>query len=288
MSTHDPVFYDSLTVEGDPLGNHRVTITAGGDVAIWTASSNPASGPGWSANRSDGTLASPSAVGNGYALDYPAYVQAHDGTDFVQVGQMLFSVSGTVSTGIVPTRFGLSVMDDTGALWEPLVVESTRDVLPDGIWKDMVLNGPFIDGDWNAWGGLLNYPTLAAPRENVTISGTGATGTIHLETLDRTSKFITANSTSDFTINMRGNSSWTLDQTMQTGDLVEFRLYAPMGTTAYYASSIAVDGVAATVKWPGGSAPVAGIPSALNIYDFQVIKTAAATFTIIGQFGAVS
>ena len=284
------MFYDSLTVEDDPLiaGNEQRSVLVGGDLAMYIASTTSAAGFGLSSFRSRGSIAAPTAVVNGDAVMYPAYPSAHDGTDFLQIGQMLFSVSGTVSTGIVPTRFGLSVMDDTGVLWEPLVVESTRDVLPDGIWKDMVLNGPDIDGDWNAWSGLLNYPTLAAPRESVTISGTGATGTIHLETLDRTSMFITANSTGDFTINMRGNSSWTLDQTLQTGDQVTFVLAVTNGSTAYRATSYTIDGSPVTPKWAGGVAPIAGAPNATDIYTITVTKTASATFAVWASMGTVA
>ena len=281
------MFYDSLTLDDDPGTGHRSVLSAA-DLMLLVTDTNAAAAGGLSARRSRGSIATPSAIANGDAIFYGTYAEAFDGTDWLQVGQMLFSVSGTVSTGIVPTRFGLSVMDDTGALWEPLVVESTRDVFPDGIWRDMVLNGPAIDGDWNAWGGHLNYPTLAAPRESVTISGTGASGTIHLETLDRTSKFITANSTGNFTINLRGNSSWTLDQTMQTGDQVTFVLAVTNGSTAYRATSYTIDGSPVTPKWAGGVAPIAGAPNATDIYTITVTKTASATFAVWASMGTVA
>jgi hypothetical protein len=264
------------------------TTLAGEDIESYRASDTPIAAPAYIPYRSRGTPSARTAVVNADALAYLLYLSGYDGTDWVQGAQILAYVDGTVAAGKVPTALQFMLMDDTGSLWYPIHVRGTQDVVVDGIWKNLWANGIFIDGSWNAYGGTLSYPTVAALRENYSVSGTGATGTIHLETLDRTAKILTANGTANFTINMRGNSSYTLDQTLSVGDAVSFRLLAPMGTTAYYASSITVDGGAATVKWAGGSAPAGGVPSALNIYDFQVIKTAAATFTVLGQMGAMT
>ena len=37
------------------------------------------------------------------------------------------------------------------------------------------------------------------------------------------------------------------------------------------------------VKWVGGSAPSTGGSSGVDIYSYQIIKTANATFTVIGN-----
>ncbi len=280
-------FYGALTIEDNPTTNHRAVLSSD-DLAMWIADATAAVAGGVSSYRSRGTLLVPTAVVNGDALAYGVYAMAHDGASYIPVGQILFHADGTVSTGKIPTGLTISAQDSTGTIWDVLDVLSTQDVLPGGLWKNMDLDGPFITGAWNAFGGSMNYPTIAALREQLTVSGTGATGTIHLEALDRTRKILTANGTANFTINLRGNGSFTLDQAMSVGDAIWFQLLAPMGTTAYYASSITLDGSAASVKWAGGNAPAAGVPSALNIYDFEVMKTAAGTFTVIGQMGAMS
>lgn len=284
-----PIFLDSIEIHDDPESptNQQRTIIRGGDVSMVVASDIAQAGGGVGSGRARGTIAAPTIVQDGDGVLYLAVPLAHDGTDYIQVGQMLFDVDGTPAADNIPTRFTATAMDDAGDLWDFLTVRATRDVFPDGIWRDMVLNAPFIDGAWDAFGGSMNYPTVAALRESVGVSGTGATGTIHLETLDRTSKVITANSTANFTINMRGNGTYTLDQTMATGDQVVFSLAVTNGTTAYRATAINIDGSGATVKWLGGVAPTAGTPSAMDIYTFVVTKTGSGAFLVWGSMGTV-
>jgi len=52
---------------------------------------------------------------------------------------------------------------------------------------------------------------------------------------------------------------------------------------AGYAASVTVDGAGELLKWVGGSAPTAGGSSGLDIYSYQLIKTADGAFTIIGN-----
>ena len=48
--------------------------------------------------------------------------------------------------------------------------------------------------------------------------------------------------------------------------------------------TINIDGaVSGAVNWVGGSAPSTGGSSGLDIYSYQIIKTADSTFTVIGN-----
>jgi hypothetical protein len=144
------------------------------------------------------------------------------------------------------------------------------------------LQGPDLTGGWRSWGGDVNYPTLFAPVEGVAISGTGAAGTINLDALDKTVLLITANATANWTINLRGSSSWSLDSAMNVGESVTFLVLATQGATAYYPNTIKVDGTTVTVKWAGGVAPTFGNANSVDAYTLTAIKTATATFTVLG------
>lgn len=278
----DPIVREDGIGDGD---EHRTTITAA-DIAMAVAGDNSAACGGYTYDRSQGTLETPTSVVDGDYVAFPMYARAHDGTDLVEVGLLSLKVSGTPSTGIVPVEFELQLMDDTGALRSALKFLPTGDVLSaDGLWKDFALDAPIVTGAWKAWGGEVNYPTLLAPREALAVSGTGASGTINLDALDKTTLLITASATANWTINMRGNASWSLDSALATGQAVTFQLLATVGSTAYFASAIQIDGTPVTVKWADGAAPAEGIPSAINAYTFTVIKTAAATYTVLGQLG---
>jgi hypothetical protein len=249
------------------------------------ADTNPPSGAGYVSRRSRGTIASPSTIVNGDAIVYPVYAEAYDGTNWEQVAQLLFVVDGGVSTGIIPTAMQFTVMDDTGTLWNPIQAFASQDVVVDGIWKNLWANGIFIDGAWNAYGGTMSYPTIAALREALSISGTGATGTVDVDALDKSTLYITASATANWTINLRGNGTYSLDSCLSVGQAVTFQVLAAVGTTPYFANVIKVDGVTVTPKWAGGVAPAGGIPSAINAYTLTAIKTASATFTVLAQMG---
>ena len=52
---------------------------------------------------------------------------------------------------------------------------------------------------------------------------------------------------------------------------------------AGYAAEWQIDGIAVTETWVGGSAPSAGGASGTDTYSMNIIKTASATYTIIGN-----
>jgi hypothetical protein len=55
------------------------------------------------------------------------------------------------------------------------------------------------------------------------------------------------------------------------------------GTTAYYPTAFQVDGTAVTPKWVNGTAPSAGNASSIDVYTYNIIKTAANTYTVLAS-----
>jgi hypothetical protein len=69
---------------------------------------------------------------------------------------------------------------------------------------------------------------------------------------------------------------------MQTGESMSCTFLATQGATAYYNSVVQVDGTTSgvTTRWQG-SAPTSGNASSLDSYTYVIIKTGAATFTVL-------
>jgi len=125
---------------------------------------------------------------------------------------------------------------------------------------------------------------LVAPKELTTVSTSAITATFNYDALTQGVYYSTASTTSNFTVNFRGNSSTTLASSLGTGDAITCSLLVTNGTTAYYANAYQVDGSTSgvTVKWSGGTAPTAGSASATDAYSFTIVKTAATpTYTIL-------
>jgi hypothetical protein len=121
----------------------------------------------------------------------------------------------------------------------------------------------------------LTNKTLLTPEEITTISATAATGTINFDAVTQSILYFTTNASANWTLNIRGNSSTTLNSILPVGSSMTIVFFATNGTTAYYQTALQIDGVSHTPKWQGGSAPTEGNASSIDVYSFTITKTAA-------------
>jgi hypothetical protein len=128
----------------------------------------------------------------------------------------------------------------------------------------------------------LLRPNLTTATETVTVSETAATGTVQVDLSTSSVKYFTFNATADWTFNFRGDSGTTLNSLLSNGQSVTVAFLVTNGSTAYKPTVFQVDGSAVTPKWQGGTAPAAGNASSIDSYTFTIIKTASATFTVLG------
>ena len=83
---------------------------------------------------------------------------------------------------------------------------------------------------------------------------------------------------------MRGDGSTTLNSLMNIGQTTVFTLYSAQNNASYYLTDFKIDGSSITEKWNGGSAPSAGSASGVDVYTFNIMKTADATFSVFANF----
>jgi hypothetical protein len=128
-------------------------------------------------------------------------------------------------------------------------------------------------------------PTLYAPEEVANISATAATGTVNINSNTDSITYYTTNASANFIINLRGNASTTMNNQLQTGEVITSVFLNTNGGTAYYPTAVWVDGGTAGVltEWQGGVAPTAGNASSIDAYSFTVIKTAGSAFTVLAS-----
>jgi len=118
-------------------------------------------------------------------------------------------------------------------------------------------------------------------QEVVTVSATAATGTVNFDASTQSVLYYTTNASANWTLNIRGNSSTTLNAVMTTGQSLTVAFLVTQGATAYYASALTIDGNAITPKYQGGSAWTAGNASGIDGYTYTIIKTGSAAFTVL-------
>ena len=120
---------------------------------------------------------------------------------------------------------------------------------------------------------------ITTALEIASVSATAATGTINIDFLSNPVVYYTANATANWTLNIRGNNTTTMNTVMSTGDVATVTFMAQQGATAYYPTVYQIDGTAVTPKWQGGTAPTSGNASSIDTYAVTVVKTAANTYT---------
>jgi hypothetical protein len=97
-------------------------------------------------------------------------------------------------------------------------------------------------------------------------------------------QYYTSNAANNWAINVAFSSGTTMNSAMAVGDSISLTMMTTQGATAYYNSSVQIDGTTSgvTTKWQG-SAPTSGNASAIDVYTYVVIKTASATYTVLAS-----
>ena len=123
----------------------------------------------------------------------------------------------------------------------------------------------------------------AGSLEAATITASAPVSSTNYDVSTQTVQYYTSNATVNFTLNIRGNGSTSLNTLMATGQAMTLALLITNGSTAYYPNVIQIDGTTVTPKWQNAITPTAGIANAINIYVFTVIKTASGVYTVLGS-----
>lgn len=129
----------------------------------------------------------------------------------------------------------------------------------------------------------LTNKSLSTTKETIGVVASAATGTINFDASTQGVLYYTSNATANWTLNVRGNSTTTLNTLMNTNDSLTIVFMATQGSTAYYNSLFTIDGITITPRWQGASSPTSGNPSGIDVYTFTIVKTGSAAYTVFGS-----
>lgn len=128
--------------------------------------------------------------------------------------------------------------------------------------------------------GGATYIEEIIEKANVSASAMGAN--VNFDVLDCAVQYYTANSTANSTLNIRGNSTVSLNTVMAANQSLTVVFSITNNSSAYRVANLQIDGTSVTPKWSGGSAPTASANS-VDAYSFTVIKTGSAAYTVLGS-----
>ena len=132
----------------------------------------------------------------------------------------------------------------------------------------------FGDASVNNFSGLL--------KEGVNITAGKLSDNTNIDLENGMVHLFTTAETTTSTPNIRFSSSTSLDSSMSVGQAISVTIITT-AAAAGYSAQLTIDGAAVTENWVGGSAPADGGSSGVDIYSYTIIKTASATFTVIGN-----
>ena len=122
---------------------------------------------------------------------------------------------------------------------------------------------------------------IQSVAEKVTTAAVAATGTVAYDVLTQAVLNYTTAASGNWTLNVRGDGSTSLDSIMDTGESITIAHIVAQTGSAYYNSAFQIDGSSVTPEWQGGSAPSSGNTNSLDVYSYTIIKTGSAAFTVL-------
>ena len=131
--------------------------------------------------------------------------------------------------------------------------------------------------------GSLKDTVVKGLEEDISIVASSASATINLDIDTASILYYTSNASANHTLNIRYSASASLNSKLPINDAVTVVWMNTNGATAYRPTVIQIDGVTVTPLWQGGTAPSAGNASSVDVYTFTIIKTASATYTVLGS-----
>jgi hypothetical protein len=248
----------STTADGASSPTERMRIDSSGNVGIGTSS------PAAKLQVNDTTSASATSL-------------------IRMIGQNSYQYdiqSLTTSGSVVGARLGFFVNSGSGEFsWSTSSAERMRIDSSGNVGIGTTTPSAQLQVAGNSSTSALKVPNI---EEVATVSATAATGTINYDITTQSVLFYTSNASANWTVNFRGSSGTSLNTLMQTGESISVTFLVTQGSTAYYNSSVQVDGTTSgvTTRWQG-SAPTSGNASSLDSYTYVIIKTANATFTVL-------
>ena len=223
-------------------------------------------------NGTDGTITIKNTTGTGVAVPAGAStIVFNDGTNVVQAMNYLGSALPVAGGGTgAATLTGILKGNGTSAF---TAATAGTDYVAPGVSTNFTAIQIFTGSATTIGAKLVNAV------EQVTISATAATGTINYDVTTQSVLYYTTNASGNWTLNVRGNGSNTLNSLMVTGESLTLVFLVTNGATAYYQSAFQIDGSSVTPKWQGGTAPTTGNASSIDAYTVTIVKTGSAAFT---------
>lgn len=126
--------------------------------------------------------------------------------------------------------------------------------------------------------------SVKSVKEPTTIVNASIAATQNIDVITSSLYYFTVASAQNTTINFRGNSSTTMNDTLAIGESITVGVIATNNSTPFMINAFQIDGATVIPKFL--NAPFSASTTGLNVYVFTIIKTAANVYTVIANKGS--
>jgi len=190
--------------------------------------------------------------------------------------------SVTTNAPIDATKFPLSAYTAAGDIIYGTGVSTNTRLALGTAGQYLIVNPGASAPQWSTFA-LPAQSVLISPFEQANIVSSAANGSLALYVNTSTFYYYNTAATANFTLNITGGVSTTLNSLISVGQSVTVTMMNTNGLTPYYLTQLKIDGTNVTPQWQGAFAPGAGNASSTDTYSFMILKTAANTYKVLAS-----
>ena len=127
----------------------------------------------------------------------------------------------------------------------------------------------------------LSNKTFASVQESIYIDASAPTATTNIDYSTANTFYYTVNTDTNFTLNIRGDSSTTFASKIGVQQSVNINVLITNGATPRICNFFQIDGVTQSVKYVNGSPVQSGNANSIDMYSIYIIKKADSTYTTL-------
>jgi cytoskeletal protein CcmA (bactofilin family) len=198
------------------------------------------------------------------------------------------SASGNLSISNVSASIGTflgnvtSANVTTGNLFSTSSIIASGNVTSANINTGNIITGTlFMSGNLTMSSTVLSGGTIAHMFNQANVVASAPAATTNIDVLSSPVTYYTANATTNFTANVRGNATTPLNNAMSVGKTLTVTILVPQ-SSAFYINSFVIDSVSVTPVWQGTTVS-SGSANSIDIYTYTIIKTATSTFKVFAS-----
>jgi hypothetical protein len=128
---------------------------------------------------------------------------------------------------------------------------------------------------------ILSNKVLSSVQESIYTDASAPTATTNIDYSTANTFYYTGTTNTNFTLNIRGDSSNTFASKIGIGQSVNINVLITNGSSPYYCNFFQIDGVTQPVKYVNGSAIASGNANSIDMYSIYIIKKPDSTYTTL-------